>query len=430
MSKDVDVVVIGAGAAGLAAAKEARRLSLSCKLLEAADRIGGRAYSEEISPGVFVDHGCAWLHQAETNPFTPIADKLGMTLGRELGDGLYGGAHLWRDGRARCSEEAQAYWRFAARHAEAAQRILAEGRDVPIADAMDLESDEARLYLFSVAVDGGRDADVCSLVDYESAGEGSDWPIREGYGSLVARWGSDVEVSLETRVERIDWSGSRDSGGNRVPNRVPNRVRVETTRGDLQARAVLITTSTGVLAAGDIDFEPQLPSWKLEAIHALPMGANNKIAVHFDQDQWGPEQRGLHLMDSSSNEFGCVDLNPFGQPVAVVFTGGRSAAALEEEGQGASEDYGLARLAEILGNDIKRHITRTIATAWGSDPFTRGSYSSALPGQAHQREELARCVDQRLFFAGEATINRHQATCHGAYLSGIRAMAEIAATLS
>ncbi len=420
MSSDVDVVIIGAGAAGLSAAKEAEQRSLSFKLLEASNRIGGRAYSEEISPGVPFDHGCAWLHEAETNPFAPIADKLGITLGREFGDSLQeGGCHLWRNGRARSPEEAHAYWRYASACEEAAERVIAEGRDVPISDIMDLESDEAALYHFNIAVIGGRDTDVTSVADYWAPGDGSDWPVQEGYGSLVARWAEDVEVSLDTRVERINSSGKRG-----------NRIRVETSRGEVQARAVLITTSTGVLAAGDIDFEPGLPSWKTDAIHALPMGPVNKIGVHFDRDVWGPDQRGTHFGDGTESELACLDLNVFGFPVGVVFTGGRFAAALEQEGQRASEDYGIARLADVLGNDIKRHITRTIATAWLGNPFTHGGYSSALPGQAHQRKELARSIDQRLFFAGEATMEHSQATCHGAYLSGIRAMGEIAAELS
>jgi len=417
MSSDVDVVVIGAGAAGLSAAKEAERLSLSHKVLEASDRIGGRAYSEEIAPGVLFDHGCAWLHQAEVNPFVPIADKLGFTVGRKFGDSLGEGmSHLWRDGRLRVGEDAKAFWRYASLCDEAVGRAAKEGRDISITEVMDLERSDAALYLLFLSLSIGQRADLSSLVDFAKNGEGKDWPVRETYGSLVARWGSDVEVSLETKVKGIDWGGKL--------------IRVKTNRGVLQCRSALVTISTGVLAHGGIDFEPRLPNWKIDAIHALPTGPVNKIAVHFAQDVWGKELHGLHLTQRAQGEPACFDFNVFGFPVAVVFTGGRFGEELEQEGKSASEAYGIECLVDVLGSDIRRHVNRTIATAWISNPLTRGAYSSALPGQAHQRKEMARSIDHRLFFAGEATIEQHQATAHGAYMSGIRAMGEINVILS
>ena len=106
-----------------------------------------------------------------------------------------------------------------------------------------------------------------------------------------------------------------------------------------------------------------------------------------------------------------------------------SATELGRQGRLACEYYAVSRLVDVLGSDIQRHVSRVIATAWDSNSWIRGSYASALPGNANQRGELARSIDQRLFFAGEATIQLHQATCHGAYLSGIRAISEIAETL-
>ena len=419
MSAEVDVVIIGAGAAGLSAAKEAERLSLTHTLVEASERIGGRAFSEEIAPGVFFDHGCSWLHQAEINPFVAIADKLGFRLGREFGDPLHAymekDVHLWRDGRARDKGDASEYWRYVTQCEEAMQGAIDAGRDLAIADVMDLGSREAAPFLYFLAAIHARDAEFISLADYMDGGEGLDWPVRETYGALVKRWGSDVEVSLDTCVERIDWSGKG--------------VRVETSNGIVHGRSALITTSTGVLAAGDLAFAPQLPSWKIEAIHGLPTGCVNKIALHFDRDVWGPEQRGFYVTEDEEREPAGFDLNRFGDPLAVVFTGGRFAEELEREGQSASEEYAISRLVEVLGSDIRRHLTRAIATAWRGNPWTRGAYSCALPGRADQRTELARSIDQRLFFAGEATINRHQSSCHGAYLSGIRAIGEITATL-
>ena len=119
-----------------------------------------------------------------------------------------------------------------------------------------------------------------------------------------------------------------------------------------------------------------------------------------------------------------------GQNTAIVFTGGRFAIWLEKQGQQAGHDYAVDRVAEAFGNDIRKHVTRSIVTAWTTEPWTRGSYSCALPGQAHQRTELARALDDRLFFAGEATTVGDNGCCHGAYRSGIRAAQEISKTLA
>jgi monoamine oxidase len=118
-----------------------------------------------------------------------------------------------------------------------------------------------------------------------------------------------------------------------------------------------------------------------------------------------------------------------GLNTAVVFSGGRLAIWLEKQGMEACHEYALSRVAEAFGNEIRKHVTRIIATAWKTDPWTRGSYSCALPGQAHQRVELARPIEDRLFFAGEATTVGDHACCHGAYRSGIRAAREIAKVL-
>ena len=117
-----------------------------------------------------------------------------------------------------------------------------------------------------------------------------------------------------------------------------------------------------------------------------------------------------------------------GQNIAIVFTGGRHAIWLEKQGQQTGHDYALDRVAEVFGNDIRQQVTRSIVTAWTTEPWTKGSYSSALPGQAHQREILARPLEDRLFFAGEATTTGDNSTCHGAYNSGIRAAREIASS--
>jgi monoamine oxidase len=283
---------------------------------------------------------------------------------------------------------------------------------VAIVDLVDLENKYAMTYANVMAVTYAHDIDQVSSVEVATFDEGPDIPILNGYGNLVATWAEDIAVSLNTKVERVEYSNQGAS--------------VETSRGTLQAQTVLSTVSNGILASGEIEFTPALPDWKMEAVSGLPIGTLNKICVHFDKDVFGPGGRGFHINCNEDAGAGGFEASVMGQNTAIVFIGGRQAIWLENQGQPANHEYAVGQVAEVFGNDIRKHVTRSIATAWTTDPWTRGSYSCALPGNAHQRVELARPLDDRLFFAGEATTVGDHACCHGAYRSGIRAAQEIA----
>lgn len=412
MSSEPDVIVIGAGASGLSAAKELSRLGLSYIVVEGSHRIGGRAYSEEIVPGVWFDLGCSYLHQGDTNPFVTIADELGVVLGKDKGDifdddkkGLY------KNGIPLTAREREGYVAYHAECFAAISEAAKRGEDVAVVDLVNLESEYALSFRHNLAEGCACDIDEVSSVDIAAWDEGPDIPVLNGYGNLVAAWGADVPVSLNTRVEQLNWSR--------------NDTCVETSKGTLRTSAILCTVSTGILASGDMEFTPGLPDWKIDAILGLPMGTENKICIHFDKDVFGPDTRGLHNTWNDDGEAGGFEASVMGLNTAVVFSGGKFAAWLEKQGQKACHEYALGRIAEAFGNDIRRHVTRSIATAWKMDPWTRGSYSCALPDHAHQRVELARPLEDRLFFAGEATTVGDHASCHGAYRSGIRAAQEI-----
>ncbi len=416
MTQEIDVVIIGAGAAGLSAAKTLAQSNISFILLEGSHRIGGRAYSEELAPDVWFDLGCSYLHQADNNPFVAIADELGHPIGRDWGD-IFSDERirLHKNGRPLSDTEVHEYRKYEDACYNAIDDSAERGEDVAVSELVDLNHEFALPFSNSAAETAACDIDRISAVDAAAWEEGPDYPLLNGYGSLVAAWGADVPVSLNTRVNRVEWSNAG--------------VKVSTAKGDIRARALLCTVSTGVLAAGDIDFTPALPDWKLEAISGLPIGIENKIGVHFDRDVFGPDARGFHATWNDDEQAGGFEASVMGQNMAVVFSGGRFASWLEKQGQEACFDYALGRIADVFGNDIRKHVTRYIATAWETDPWTRGSYSCALPGQAHQRKELARAVDDRLFFAGEAaTVGDHSA-CHGAYNSGARAAGEIISIL-
>ena len=420
MSEEPDVIIIGAGAAGLSAAKELTRQGLSYTLVEGSHRIGGRAYSEEIAPDNWFDLGCSYLHQGDTNPFVPIADELGMALEKDKGDIFdLDKVRNYQNGSLLNAEQSAQRDQYDQQCTENIIASNARGDDRAVADLMDLDSPYALPMMIGMGTSNAVDIDETSAADLVNFFGGSDISIRGGYGNLVKKWGSDVSVSLNTKVTSINWD--------------ENGVQVETSKGTIKGDRVLCTVSTGILAANHIRFKPGLPEWKEAAIAGVPTGTMNKICVHFDRDEFKAEDLGVYHTwrdhgegtGEGSGEGSEIEANVMGLNTATVFIGGRFAVWLEKQGQQAGLDFALNQLADVFGNDIRSHVGKSIVTAWATEPWTLGAYSCALPGQAHQRVQLAKPIDDKLFFAGEATIVGAQATCHGAYLSGIRAAREI-----
>ncbi|MEM7171539.1 MAG: NAD(P)/FAD-dependent oxidoreductase [Pseudomonadota bacterium] len=418
---DVDVIIIGAGAAGLSAAKELALLGLSYRVVEGSHRIGGRAYSEEIAPGVWFDLGCSYLHQGATNPFGPIADSLGIEINRAW-DNMYEPDHIRciYNGTLLEPDERKALDRYWEACNEALEASAGRGEDRAIADLVDMDHPFFQPFANSLSELNAMDIDETSAADFmafgdDDTGPSSDIPVPGGYGNLVKAWGADVEVALNSRAEKINWSGPG--------------VTVDTVKGSIRGRAALVTVSTGILAADHITFAPRLPDWKVEAFLSVPTGAANKICLHFDRDVFGTDGLGFYTTWNENGEGAGVEASANGNNTAIVFVGGRHAVWLEKQGQAAGHDHAVSRVTDVFGNDIKKRITRSIVTAWAGEPWTLGSYSAAKPGQAHQRHELAKPIDGRLFFAGEATDVGAHATCHGALKSGIRAAREIAVAL-
>ncbi len=411
----VDVAVIGAGSAGLAAARTLRRAGRDVALIEASHRIGGRALTETFG-GFGFDLGCHWMHSASLNPYVAIADSHGLAYTKQTWPRRTHFGDRWAE-----ADEERARIAFADRSYGTLRDVARAGRDMSIADATEREDRWTPVFDFWISIMCSGDSDLVSVVDtmrYRDTGE--NWPLVEGYGALVERHFAKEPVQFNARAERIDWGGGD--------------VRIETPRGTITARKAIVTVSTGVLAAGDIRFDPVLPDWKLAAIAGLPLGSHNRIGLMFDRDVFGsgragPDERGTVTVYAESPETIAFQIRPFGHNMAVGIVGGRFSAWLERAGPAAMVDYAMEKLAAIYGADIAKHLTATRCSAWDGDPLIRGAYSHALPGHAERRADLARPIDDRLFFAGEATSPDFFSTCHGAYLSGVTAAEAVEASL-
>ena len=398
-----DVVVVGAGAAGLAAARTALELGLSAVVLEAKDRIGGRAWTDANTLGVPWERGANWLHNAESNFFTRYADAHGFAYetiaapARRLWAGGWAAPALQA---ARDDYEAQAF--------RAVRATGASGRDVAAADVIPPHPRFRAAFEPWFAALVGAEPARTSALDYARAdGSGSNRRLERGFGTLVAHYGRGLPVRLTTPVTTIRWGGKD--------------VCVATPRGGLRAHAVIVTLSTNALAAGRIRFDPDLPHAKGEALAGLPTGAANKVALAFARNVFDRDAPFfLRFADERFARF-VFEMRPFGRDLAIGHLGGRWARELEAAGPKAMIELAQEALAQAFGADVRRYLRAAAATAWCGDPDVMGGYSCALPGQAHLRARLPEPLAGRVFFAGEACSLERYGTVHGARETGVAA---------
>ncbi|MBV8095403.1 MAG: FAD-dependent oxidoreductase [Acetobacteraceae bacterium] len=413
---DPDIVIIGAGTAGLAAAAHVRQAGRSCIVLEASARIGGRAWTTFPAAlgGAPFDQGAIWLHTAERNPLAVIARAAGETLHDANGSGRH---QTWMGDRFATKAEEAAYRQSTARYNEIAAALTRPGLpDVPLAEvAGHMVGDPwaATIEMWEGPIIAAAPANAFSLQDWQrNSLAGGNLRIETGMGDFVRRrLGPPAgEVARLTPAERIDWKGKR--------------IVVDTKRGSIQAASCVITVSTGVLASGAIEFTPALPCRVQECIAALPMGMATRVALRAaGSDRLGlPSFSSVDRWVADSHEPAAVFIFwPFGRDHVAGWIGHPGACALAREGPGAAEAFARAELQRILGPRAQ-FAPKAVVTRWAEDVFVRGAYAYATVGNADARRRLAEPLDEgRLVFAGEACHEGLAGTLAGAYLSGIGA---------
>ena len=396
------IVIVGAGAAGLTAAKELQRLGQDFILLEASHRTGGRAYTEMLAPGMPFDLGAHWLMQPTQNPLMRIAETDQWRLEKDTKH--YAAARYFEEGEWLPEGTDREFVAFWDKQFEAMAQATDNDRDLSVFDAIDNDDPWASYFHALYAKDTTVDADQASARDALAyMQDEEDVAVTDGLGNLMARYSADIPVTLNCAVQKIDSSGPR--------------IKLDTVKGRIHADKVIMTVSNGILAARDIEFTPALPDWKLKAIEGLPLGSHTRIAVMFDK----PVLRELpaHFTVNSSGDGPIHFRNqPFGHDYVEVVTGGRISEWMEKSGEQATMAFVLAKLREAAGSQAVPEPVRHIVSAWDQDAWVKGAYSCALPGEAHQRAILARPIDERIYFAGEATTSEAFASVHGACISG------------
>jgi monoamine oxidase len=395
---DPRIVIIGAGAAGIAAGNHLLKAGVRPIVLEARNRVGGHAWTDS-SLGVPVDMGCAWLHSATDNPWSVYAEQNGFEILKTPPDW---GARVGRD---EVTPQQRAAWDEAfGRNLQLIAEAAARGRDVAVAEV--IPDDEARVRFDAVM--GwwmGANSTRVSTLDFSRYLEsGHNWSVRAGLGTVLAHAAGSLDVRLNAPVRALDLTGPH--------------VRVTSDAGTLDADAVIVTVPTTVMAAGTISVRPALPVALLEAFAGLPLGANNK--VFFEVTGALPFAGTTHFLGSATTvRTASYGVRPAGQDALLAYFGGDFARELEEKGE--LEAFARAELAALFGADFTRQLGRAVSTGWSCDPWALGSYSIALPGKAHLRAQLSEPLQNRVFFAGEAASIEHFGTIHGAWQSAVNA---------
>lgn len=395
---EIGFAVIGGGAAGVAAARTLADAGREVLIVEASDRLGGRAHTVHIA-GLPIDLGAGWLHSAPKNPWVAIAEASGFSVYRTRP--RWG--EQWRDlGFPKAEQEAM--W-----HAfEAFMQAL---RTPPPSDnAADLLPPggawNASLDALSGYINGApmREMSVADWRAYDEAAIDVDWRVAEGYGALVAAHAAGLRAALATPVTAIDSSGTR--------------LRLETPRGPIAADAAIVTVSTNVLASGAL----RLPGHDavLHAASELPLGLADKL--FFALEGGGEVEDNAHLLGNPRSAItGTYTLRPFGRPLVECMLGGEGARAMEQEGLDGAAEFALGELTALLGSDWRKKLRFVAGSAWGGETHILGGYSHALPGKADARRVLATPLDPRIRFAGEACSPGEFSTAHGARNTGVAA---------
>jgi monoamine oxidase len=401
---DLDVAIIGAGAAGIAAARRIAAANRRFVLLEASDRIGGRCVTDTATFGVPFDLGAHWIHRPDGSQLTGAT----QTTGFEIYTAPRGQTVRVGPRNARDSELET----FIPSLVRARRAIVDAGRgraDGPAARVLPADLGDWRSTIEFVLgpFACGKDLASVSVVDLARVPErDNDAFCRQGYGALIAKLAAGLPVRLSTPVSRIGW----DRSG----------VEVVTAKGQVRARSSIVTVSTNVLTSGKITFKPEIARRQLDAAAALSLGSYDHIAFDMPRNPMNLQRDDLVFEKSPGNRTAALLANVSGTSLQMVEVAGDFGRELSSKGEGAMIEFAREWIASLFGTNAKNAIKRSYATRWNEDPFVLGAMSVAAPGSADARKILAEPFAGRVWLAGEALHETQWGTVNGAWESGQR----------
>jgi monoamine oxidase len=403
-SSGLDVIIVGAGVAGIAAARRLIAGGKRIVILEAANEIGGRCITDTTAFAVPYDRGAHWIYMADINPVARLAPAAGLALypappGQRM-----------RIGRRYAREGEMEDFLASIVRANTAIADAARKSDVACAQVLpkDLGDWRSTIEFVLGAHACGKELSELSTADVARSAERDNSAFcRQGLGTLIAKLCPPGVTQLATAATRVVWGGST--------------VDVETSKGRFQARAVIVTASTNVLSAGKIKFAPDLPKRHLDAAARLKLGSQDRVALELAGNPLGLRADELVFEKTDGKETAAIFANVSGSNLCFVDIGGSFGRDLSGKGPEEMAQFAVSWLGNLYGSDIKSAVKRYHATRWNSEPWVLGATSAAAPGAQSSRKILMEPLGNRLFLAGEAAHETLWGTIGGAWESGERA---------
>jgi monoamine oxidase len=399
---NVDVVIIGAGAAGIAAARRLLAAGRRVALIEATPEIGGRCITDTTTFGVPYDRGAHWIYLADNSPIAKLAPQAGLDLY------LAPPGQRMRVGRRYAREGEMEDFLANLVRANTAISDAARKSDIACAQVLPKDLGEWRATIDFVlgAFGCGRDLAEVSTVDLARSTERDNGAFcRQGLGALVTRLAPAGATVLANPVTRIDWWRSQ--------------VEVQTAKGTFHAPTAIVTVSTNILTSGKIKFD--LPKRHLDAANKLRLGTRDRVALELPGNPLGLRADELVLEKSADRQTAAVLGNVSGSTVCMVDVAGNFGRDLSGKGEAAMLDFAIGWLSGLFGNEIKKSVKRHHVMRWDQEPWVLGAGSVAAPGGQAARRILMEPVSGRIFLAGEAAHETLWGTLGGAWESGERA---------
>lgn len=399
-----DVIIIGAGAAGIAAARRIAEAGRSYALIEASGRVGGRAFTDTTIFGVPFDVGAHWIHTPSLHPLSAFGRAAGLDIYPAPDNGRF-----FVDGVEASDTDHDDFFAAVKQGERAIVATGKAGRDVAAARALpDLgewgESVRFALGPFSCA----KELDQVSTLDfYQSEEKDEDEFCRQGFGTLVARLAAPLSVRLDTPARTVDLGG--------------RLVSVATDRGTLKGRVVIVAVPPSVIAAGRLRILPRLPERCRTAVETITLGTYDHIAFDLPGNPAGLKVDELiYFKVEGPRAYGLLArIN--GSSLNSLEVAGAVAEDLANGPPEAARAFLMEALTHEFGARTAARVGKVHATRWSREPWALGAFTCALPGYAHMRQAFMEIVSDRLIFAGEHAHETLWGSVGGAWLSGERA---------
>jgi monoamine oxidase len=398
-----EVVIIGAGAAGIAAARKIAAAGRRYVVIEATDHIGGRCVTDTKTFGVPYDRGARWIYLPDLNPITKLTPRRGSDIyPASQSQKVRIGRRFAREG------ELEDFLTAQVRATRAIDDIARKG-DVPSEQAVpnDLGDWRSAVEFVLGPYNCAKDLVQVSSFDFAKAAERNTAAFcKQGFGSLLAGLGQGLNIQLSTPAKSLD-------------NR--NGIAVETAKGTIKADVAIVTVPTNVVASGGLRFNPELGHQQIDAFGRMSLGSYDHIALELLGNPLGLESDDLVFEKSSDTHTAALLANISGSSLCTVDVAGAFGRELAAHGEAAMIDFATNWLAGLYGAEVKKAIGRKHATRWNSEPYALGAWSAAVPGSQFARRQLMQRLADDVWYAGEAAHETLWGTVGGAWESGERA---------